>query len=132
MTKTPFTVNHKNTCGKTSPFICKGQLKSPSEGTALRDIALNHLFGCFMSFSEHPTGACRQSKKSKGNHIHCYSKHFSLFQSPPAPSYFLVRPIRFCQHWHFTTHQAPAGSRKGVLLESLVDKKLQFCSWSLG
>lgn len=54
MTKTQFTLNHKNIHGKMSPFICKGHLKSTAEGT---DVALNQLSECFMSFNEYPTGA---------------------------------------------------------------------------
>lgn len=118
MTKTPFTVNHKTICGKMSPFICKRQLKSPSEGTAVRDIALNHLFGCFTSLTEHPTGAGRQRKKSKGNNIHCYSKHFCLFQCLLLPHVFWCGPSDFAS--------------MGILLpiRPLQDLRKLFC-WNL-
>ena len=57
MTKIQFTLNHNNIHGEMSSFICKRLLKSPSEGTDVRAIALTHLFVCFMSLNEQPTGA---------------------------------------------------------------------------
>lgn len=55
-----------------SSFICKRRLKSPSEGTDVRAIALSHLFVCFMSLNEQPTGDHMQRKK-------VYRQHSPLF-----------------------------------------------------